>query len=172
SARRGPSAVWTGGRMIIWGGADDIAYLDTGGRFDPLSNAWTPTPTTNAPYPRGYHATVWTGDLMLVWGGQTSSGATASGGRYCVCQAHYRDMDGDGYGDPADSVMICGMAVGYVSNAEDCNDSDSGVWARPTEVRQLLLPDRATLTWSAPVSAGANTVAYDLLRPSNRDDFV
>ena len=81
-------------------------------------------------------------------------------------------MDGDGYGDPADSVMICGMAVGYVSNAEDCNDSDSGLWARPTEVRQLLLPDRATLTWSAPVSAGANTVAYDLLRSSNPDDFV
>jgi len=32
----------------------------------------------------------------------------------------YRDQDGDGYGDPAQSVLACGQPVGYVQQAGDC----------------------------------------------------
>jgi hypothetical protein len=42
---------------------------DTGGRYDPSTNSWTPTSIKNAPTERYDHAAVWTGHEMIVWGG-------------------------------------------------------------------------------------------------------
>ncbi|MFW6031237.1 MAG: hypothetical protein ACOC9T_01485 [Myxococcota bacterium] len=43
----------------------------------------------------------------------------------CVCnQPHFRDMDGDGFGDPdtpADEIL-CDRRPGFVANADDCDD--------------------------------------------------
>ncbi|MFN7971747.1 MAG: hypothetical protein U0166_05290 [Acidobacteriota bacterium] len=74
SPRRGHTAVWTGTEMIVWGGTDQTPYnpgglLDTGGRYDPLTDTWTPTTTSGlCPPARAYHTAVWTGSRMLVWG--------------------------------------------------------------------------------------------------------
>ena len=73
SARNVPTAVWTGSEMTVWGGRDSNgSYLDTGGRYNPSTNSWTATSTTNAPTGRHYHTAVWTGSEMIVWGGQGS----------------------------------------------------------------------------------------------------
>ena len=52
--------------MIVWGGQNP-GYTNTGGRYNPTSNSWTPTGKT--PTPRRYHAAVWTGSEMIIWGG-------------------------------------------------------------------------------------------------------
>lgn len=39
----------------------------------------------------------------------------------------YRDLDGDGFGDPAGAFLDCGVPVDAVSNADDCNDHDATV---------------------------------------------
>jgi N-acetylneuraminic acid mutarotase len=73
--QEGHTAVWSGDEMIVWGGGpgglggDD--YAPTGGRYNPLSDTWTPTNLDGAPTGRRYHVAVWTGQLMLVWGGQS-----------------------------------------------------------------------------------------------------
>lgn len=36
----------------------------------------------------------------------------------------YRDADGDGYGDPLSSILDCNPPIGYVSNTDDCDDTD------------------------------------------------
>lgn len=36
----------------------------------------------------------------------------------------YRDLDGDGFGDPGDSIEQCGMPSGYLLGAGDCDDTD------------------------------------------------
>jgi N-acetylneuraminic acid mutarotase len=74
------TAVWTGSVMIVWGGAEGGNHVptDTGGRYDPLLDAWTPTSTVNAPSPRRLHTAVWTGQEMLIWGALVD----AAGGRY------------------------------------------------------------------------------------------
>ena len=55
--------------MIVWGGVDDGDRLNTGGRYNPSTDSWTATSTTNAPSARTYHTAVWTGSEMIVWGG-------------------------------------------------------------------------------------------------------
>jgi N-acetylneuraminic acid mutarotase len=73
TGRAGPKAVWTGSEMIVWGGAAFVGpgyiYFDTGGRYNPNTNSWTATSTTNAPTARSGHTAVWTGSEMIVLGG-------------------------------------------------------------------------------------------------------
>jgi N-acetylneuraminic acid mutarotase len=76
--RKSHTAVWTGARMIVWGGFGIGGALDTGGRYDPLTDTWAPVATLNAPLPRYDHTAVWTGTEMIVWGGYYLD----TGGRY------------------------------------------------------------------------------------------
>jgi hypothetical protein len=79
SARAGHTAVWTGTEMIVWGGA----IQNTGGRYDPALNTWTPTSTgSNVPSGRSDHSAIWTGTEMIIWGGSDSVAALNTGGRY------------------------------------------------------------------------------------------
>jgi N-acetylneuraminic acid mutarotase len=83
-ARSFHTAVWTGGEMIVWGG---LVYhrrptaVNTGGRYNPSTDSWTATSTTNAPDPRVNHTAVWTGSQMIVWGGSDNTNLN-TGGRY------------------------------------------------------------------------------------------
>jgi hypothetical protein len=71
NARAVHSTVWTGNEMIVWGGgAGDFGdFVNTGGRYNPTTDTWLTTSTTNAPIARGWHSAVWTGTEMMVWGG-------------------------------------------------------------------------------------------------------
>ena len=85
--RAGHTAVWSGGEMIVWGGGSGGSppfLLNTGGRYDPGTNRWTATSTTNAPTARDSHTAVWTGSEMIVWGGTGGSLLLLlnTGGRY------------------------------------------------------------------------------------------
>src|SRR5439155_1183737 len=85
SARKRQTAVWTGSEMIVWGGdfSDGSShYLNSGGRYNPSTDSWTATNTTNAPSSRTEHRTVWTDSEMIVWGGYDGSTAFDTGGRY------------------------------------------------------------------------------------------
>ena len=89
TARHNHTAVWTGTRMIVWGGIHDAPYahdyLKTGGRYDPITNSWSATSTTNAPVARVSHSVVWAGSEMILWGGQIDPnfpGNYTTGGRY------------------------------------------------------------------------------------------
>jgi N-acetylneuraminic acid mutarotase len=82
-ARLLPTAVWTGAEMIVWGGSNQGGDLNTGGRYNPATDTWTITSSTNAPSARYFHTAVWTGSEMIVWGGGNGSGLYFNtGGRY------------------------------------------------------------------------------------------
>ena len=69
SVRYQHSAVWTGSKMVVWGGYDVSSMLNTGGIYDPATDTWTATSTADAPSARRFHSAVWTGSKMIVWGG-------------------------------------------------------------------------------------------------------
>jgi len=78
NARVGPSGVWTGSEVIVWGGyhssggiVDPVTgYPRSGAALSPYSGQWRPI--ANAPIQGRYrHLAAWTGREMLVWGGIT-----------------------------------------------------------------------------------------------------
>ena len=79
-SRNTHTAVWTGNEMVVWGGGPD--YFNTGGRYNPGTNSWAATSTTNAPSAREFHTARWTASDMIVWGGISNGSYVNTGGRY------------------------------------------------------------------------------------------
>ncbi len=67
------SAVWTGSKMIVWGGHDASSTTlesGVGAAFDPATNSWAAiAPPPSGFSTRGEHSAIWTGSKMIVWGG-------------------------------------------------------------------------------------------------------
>ena len=81
-ARAAHSTVWTGSRMIVWGGFSQGAPSSSGGVFDQASDTWSATSTVGAPDGRYFHTAVWTGSKMVIWGGWGDAGPLNTGGVY------------------------------------------------------------------------------------------
>ena len=82
--RSSHSAVWTGTEMIVWGGyyySSGQVPLNSGGRYDPATDTWTPMSAVGAPSARLGHGAVWTGQEMFVTYG-TGPGAAGFPGLY------------------------------------------------------------------------------------------
>jgi hypothetical protein len=79
AARTRHTSVWTGTRMLTWGGtAAGGAALGDGGSYDPTgTGAWTTITMSGAPAARTAHTAVWTGTEMIVWGGGAALSGTA-----------------------------------------------------------------------------------------------
>ena len=76
-------AVWTGSEMIVWGGVQFTpTYLNDGGRYNPLTDTWSPTSLSGAPSARSDSVAEWSGNQMIVWGGRNDSARFGDGSRY------------------------------------------------------------------------------------------
>lgn len=93
AARGLHTAIWTGSKMIVWGGQNDagnasLTLLNTGGVYDPVTDTWDSTTLIAAPAPTTCHAAVWTGTEMIIFGGQLNANlacglsSTGTGARY------------------------------------------------------------------------------------------
>ena len=51
-----------------------------------------------------------------------------------VSTTWYADLDGDGYGDPANTTDACEKPTGYVPIGNDCNDDSANAWPGNNEV--------------------------------------
>lgn len=96
AVRTGHSAIWTGARMIVWGGSVNGTTYGDGASYDPIANYWHPLSTTNAPSARANHSAVWTGHEMLILNGLTASGPTASGSAYDPVTDLWRPLSNGG----------------------------------------------------------------------------
>ena len=127
-ARFEHSAVWAGDEMIVWGGNTEwYGRGNTGGRYDPASDAWLVTQVdATTPSSRARHVAAWFGAAdprMIVWGGDPPR--TATGGLFCpsACDARnwFHDQDGDGYGIAGTVVTGCDAPPGYAPLSGDCD---------------------------------------------------
>jgi hypothetical protein len=121
SARTSHSAIWTGAEMVIWGGHYDDGfyhYLNTGGRYNPLTNTWLPTSTIgNVPQARDSHTAVWTGSEMIVWAGYEGTDLLNTGGQYYITHVPYEvpntTLVWSGSGKDTLSWSAASCATGY-----------------------------------------------------------
>ncbi|MFN3756028.1 MAG: putative metal-binding motif-containing protein, partial [Flavobacterium sp.] len=68
--------------------------------------------------------------LVSVTGSDGCLSAALSGSAAVTVQIPtlwYADVDGDGFGDPDDSIESCDQPLGYVDNNLDCDDSDDSI---------------------------------------------
>jgi hypothetical protein len=96
SGRTGHSAIWTGQKMLVWGGQGGGGFLADGAAYDPLADTWSPITATNAPTARSAHVAVWTGQEMLVFGGESAAGTLADGAAYDPVAGKWRALSGTG----------------------------------------------------------------------------
>jgi N-acetylneuraminic acid mutarotase len=116
-------AVWTGSEMIVWGGfgCPSVLCISNGGvRYNPSTDSWTYTSSTNAPTARFGHTAVWTGSEMIVWGGGSGDVIPIfpplnTGGRYCAQPPSILSRLGNtstrAFVQTGDNVMIGGFIV-------------------------------------------------------------
>jgi N-acetylneuraminic acid mutarotase len=176
STRSGHSSVWTGSRMVVWGGGNGSIAFNTGGRYDPAANAWTPTSTTNAPSSRSSHTAIWTGNLMVVWGGSglntggrydpgtdtwtptSTAGAPAARSSHTALwldgvMAIWGGWDGGGYlssgGQVAVSSFTDNDGDGYLVCSGDCDDTDPGTYPGAPQLCDGVNSDCNDPAWPA-----------------------
>ena len=154
AARSQHTAVWTGSEMIIWGGLDYFgAYaLRTGGRYNPSTDSWTATNSTNAPANRYQHTAVWTGNEMIVWGGGNQSGVFNTGGRYNPAANSWT------------ATSVTNAPSGRVRHTAVWTGSEMIVWggfsaSGPTNTGGRYNPN--VNNWVATSTAGAPSPRYD-----------
>src|SRR5262245_44961730 len=111
------SAVWSGQRMIVWAGIRSSQALDSGGLYDPISDAWSPT---SAGLSARYGApAVWTGSHMFVFGGLLP--------HFCCTAYDHRSYVAVGGGGLYDPVSDTWTSVS-ASNAPSARFWHSLVW--------------------------------------------
>jgi len=79
--RTGQSAVWTGSKMLVYGGYNSTyGYVPDVISYDPSSDTWSIIkPLNQTLYD---HTATWTGTEMVVWGGLDNGNETNKGSRY------------------------------------------------------------------------------------------
>ena len=82
--------------------------LNTGGKYNPTSDSWTVTTTTNAPSGRGSQTAIWTGSEMIVWGGFDNINYFNTGGTYNPVTDNWTDTN--------------------TTNAPSARDNHTAVW--------------------------------------------
>jgi cysteine-rich repeat protein len=73
-------AVWTGVRLVIWAGQGAAAFLNDGGRYDPVGDVWESMSSAGAPSARSRPTAVWSGSYVVVFGGSATGNTPATGG--------------------------------------------------------------------------------------------
>jgi N-acetylneuraminic acid mutarotase len=79
-------SVWTATELIIWGGfVPESRYsqvLNTGAKYNPITDTWTPITTSGALSARGDPCAVWTGTEVIIWGGYDGTNYLQDGAKY------------------------------------------------------------------------------------------
>jgi N-acetylneuraminic acid mutarotase len=78
AGRVGHTAIWTGNKMLVWGGncgndnpdnPPPKTWFSDGAFYDPVTKSWSAISTNGALVGREEFSTVWTGANMIIWGG-------------------------------------------------------------------------------------------------------
>jgi N-acetylneuraminic acid mutarotase len=144
---------WTGSELLVWGGRNGATgALDTGGKYDPTTNAWTTITTTSAPQYRWRFGGVWTGKEMIVWGGYDGGALVNSGGRY----------------NPISNTWQATTTTGAPSRMADTSavwtGSEMIVWGGQPNASQTNTGGRynpETNTWTATTTTGAPSPRFN-----------
>ncbi len=141
------TAVWTGSRMIVWGGDDGHSHdIGGGGIYDPETDTWIRTSTVGEPSGRDGHTAVWTGSRMIVWGGFANTDEVRTGGVFDPVANSWKPMTLAGSPGARElhvAVPFRGRMIVW------------GGWTGSDDVNSGGIYDPGTDTWTTTAIAGA-----------------
>ncbi len=159
--REDHTAIWTGSRMLVWGGSvlAPFPFTKTGGQYDPVSDSWTAITTMGAPDARYRHTAVWTGSRMLVWGGEGGSGATRlnTGSQYDPATDSWSAMTTTGAPSARSNhtaiwtgsrMLVWGGDSGVVENTGALYDPGTDSWTAIATTGAPAARSRHTSIWT------------------------
>jgi N-acetylneuraminic acid mutarotase len=115
AGRRSPVAVWTGSRVLVWGGVAGGSPVAGGGLYDPASDTWTAVSSSGAPSARSGVAAAWSGKELYLFGGRPGgAGETDAGFAYDPQKDEWRSLPAAGAPSPrfdAFAVWVKGMLL-------------------------------------------------------------
>jgi len=145
-------AVWTGSRMLVWGGYVSGIPVANGAVFNPSTNSWTAISTAGQPSARHNHSAVWTGIEMIVWGGQKLNDSLAGdGARYNPATNSWQP------------VSTTGAPSARHSHSAVWTGSEMIVWGGAADgpiFNDCASYNPSTDTWTPLSTTGAPTVRY------------
>ncbi len=173
AGRASATAIWTGTEMITWGGYSSaglfspITYYSSGGRYNPVSNAWISLPASGLSG-RNNHTAVWSGNEMLIWGGRGTSGPTNTGAIYNRASGTWRPISTTNalnerynhtavWADPPGQMFVWGGENGTTSSGLGAlYDPYTARWTAITNTGPLAGRSLHTATWT-----GKETLIFD-----------
>ncbi|WP_437946318.1 hypothetical protein WME98_36580 [Sorangium sp. So ce296] len=127
TARRSPIAVWTGTRLLIWGGAAGGAPVGGGALYDPVADAWSPVSSVGAAPARDGVAWAWSGAELYLFGGRAGDSTTGDGYAYNPTTDAWRALPSAGAPSPrADAFAVWIGSRLLVWGGVDKGDRDLG----------------------------------------------
>lgn len=105
--RRAPIAVWTGSRVLVWGGTANGSPVSGGALYDPASDAWSPVSGSGAPLAREGAAGAWSGAELYLFGGRPGgAGETNEGFAYDPAADTWRSLPLEGAPSPRFDAFV------------------------------------------------------------------
>lgn len=161
-ARKGHTAVWTGSKMLVWGGYGVADLEPMGGVYDPATDTWSPMSTTNQASPRFAHTATWIGSKMVVWGGANGPSVKGDGAMYDPTTDTWTAINGAGAPTPrryhgaaaSDKLLVVWSGYNVFDWLNDGAFFDptggpTGVWIRSTNSSGAPeRRERATFAWT------------------------
>lgn len=111
SSRRNPVALWTGSRVLVWGGRNPGGAANGGGLYNVGADTWSAMSSGGAPTSRREFAWAWSGTELYVFGGLQNGASGVAG-------------DGFAYNPTTDEWRSLPSA-----NAPSARQSAVGAWA-------------------------------------------
>lgn len=94
-ARYGHAAVWTGQKMIVWGGiksgSSPVEYYSSGGVYDPATESWSQMTSTDGPGALAIFSMLWADDELLIVGALDENSAF-EGWRYDIASDNWKPI--------------------------------------------------------------------------------
>ena len=87
SGRAEHAWVWTGDKLVVWGGCNDQGCetpLGDGGHYDTDNDTWIQIGSDPGLSARIRATAIWTGTVVLIWGGENASATLGDGARATI----------------------------------------------------------------------------------------
>jgi hypothetical protein len=142
SARHSHDAVWTGSKMIVWGGYDGTAEASGGGIYDPATDTWSAMTTVGEPARRLLFSALWNGKTMVIFGGLTNNTPISQGAAFDPATNTWTNLPTSGQPSPrfnhsalwiGDRIIIWGGQnyADWLSTGSSYNPT-TNMWMGPT----------------------------------------